>query len=77
MLGIDDLIQQTGLWELRIIPIESISENLLDQRYYLDYVAGKNADNIQYQPTLNTLDYYQGLIFIRDSKANETYEMYR
>ena len=75
ILGIDLLKSMTGLVELSVISIYKLPSEYSKELYFIDYEIGKNADNVQLDPNMSTIDYYQGLIYIEGSKANEPYEL--
>jgi hypothetical protein len=76
VLGIEELRTKTNRGQITVIPISTISQEKLNKRYFLDYVSGKNSDNLKFEPNKSTLDYIQALIFVKGSNANTTYEMY-
>ena len=76
ILGIDELRTKTNKGEITLVALNSIREEDLRKRYYLDYISGKNPDGLRFESDKSTLDYFQGLIFIRGSSANEPYENY-
>lgn len=73
--GIEELKTLTKMGEINIIPIKSLPTAMRNQRYFIDYEAGKNPAKMEFEKDLTTSDYFQGLIFIRGSKANETWEL--
>ncbi len=74
--GIDALKSSTAMGEATIIPINVVNKELQKQLYYLDYEEGKNSEDLSFEKNTSTSNYFQALIFIRGSEANDTYEMY-
>lgn len=75
ILGLDELNVITSNEELTLLLISNLSESQSKERYYIDYVKGKNADKIKLDKTKSTSDYYQALIYIEGSKPNIPYEL--
>ena len=74
--GIEDLKNTTEMGEITIVPMKEVKQDLQIKLYYLDYVDGMNPDELIFDTNSKTIDYFQALIFIRGSEANDTYEMY-
>ena len=73
--GIEELINTTKSGNIRTIDIHNIPEALSTELFYIDYEDNKNANGLIFNQNLKTLDYYQGLIFIKGSKPNIPYEI--
>ena len=73
--GIEELINTTKSGNIRTIDIHNIPEPLSTELFYIDYEDNKNPNGLIFNQNLKTLDYYQGLIFIKGSKPNIPYEI--
>jgi len=73
--GIKELTAITGQGKLRTILISDLPVELTSNLYFIDYEINKNSAGLKFEKNLTTLNYYQGLIFIKGSGPNIPYEI--
>ncbi len=72
-MGITALKEITPPQQLTLLPITDLTDEQSQQRYFIDYEKGKNADKITLDTAKTTADYFQALIYIEGSKPNVPY----